>query len=454
MLLEKLSPELLARYKQAVPRYTSYPVAPVWGAVQPLDVESSLARTQGNAALYVHFPFCPAHCFFCACNSIVVRQRRAIADYLTALKKELSSKAPFLRNLCFTEIQFGGGSPSSLTAAELSDLIGHIKKELRLTDQPEIGIELHPNHFTEEHFQVFLAQGFNRFSIGVQDFNSDVQEAIGRVHAFSKVAELVHKLRLLPNLQGINFDLVYGLPKQNRRSFWASVEQVLDLQVERAAVFNYAHMPKLKPLQKNIDAQLLPAVEEKTAIFCQTVEQFVQAGYLFIGLDHFSKPSDKLSQALHDGRIYRNFMGYTASRGLELIGIGATAISEINGSFFQNCRKLIHYYRACAESPFPIEKGHLSSSDDFLRREIILSIMCRQKLCFADIEQAFQINFSKTFAAELDALEVLLQDELIELNADSLTVTATGRFFIRNICAVFDAYLAQSKKKAAFSQAL
>jgi oxygen-independent coproporphyrinogen-3 oxidase len=384
-----------------------------------------------------------------------VRRREAIADYLSALKSEISAKAPFLKHLFFGEIQFGGGSPSSLTPAELSDLFFHIKKNLQLSPDCEIGIELHPNHLTDEHFRIFADCGFNRFSIGVQDFNPKVQQAIGRVHGVEKVAAVVEKLRQLPGLRGINFDLVYGFPYQNVESFTETMQQVLRLQPDRAAVFNYAHIPKLKPLQKKIATESLPSVKTKTAIFCNTIEQFRQAGYLFIGLDHFARPTDKLAQALQNGQIYRNFMGYTASGRPELLGIGNTAISEINGSFFQNARKLVHYYRTCRESAFPVEKGHISTADDFLRREIILSLMCRQKLVFAEIEKQFNIDFCGVFAEALSGLkQEPAADGLLEMTDDFLQITEKGRFFIRNICAFFDGYLDKSKQKAFFSKSL
>jgi len=446
--------ELVRRYDRPGPRYTSYPTA--LELHEGLGVEAyrahleHAARRDGPLSLYVHLPFCEERCLFCGCHVVVTRHREVAERYLGFLVQEIDTVARLLgRGRRVTQLHWGGGTPTYLAPEQMRQLFGALRDRFALDPDAEIAIEVDPRVTTAEHLETLFDLGFNRLSAGVQDFSEDVQEAIGRRQTYEEAVALVEKAREL-GFASLNLDLVYGLPRQTTASFDETLATVTALRPDRLAIYSYAHVPWLKGHQRKIATEELPASETKAELLTSAVRTLTSAGYVPIGMDHFALPDDELAIAARDGGLWRNFMGYTVRRGNDLVGCGLSAIGDLDGTFFQNQKKLHAYERAAAEGGLATERGYAPTPDDRLRRHVITELMCNFRLRRADVESRFGIRFDEAFARELEDLKPLADDGLVEVDEEGVTVKE--RLFVRNVCMVFDAYLSRHRGRPRWSR--
>jgi oxygen-independent coproporphyrinogen-3 oxidase len=455
----RVSEEFLARYNRPGPRYTSYPTAPVWNdAFGPDDLEAVHAeaeRAQTPLSLYMHLPFCESLCLFCACNVIIQKDKRVAAPYTDVLKREIEHVA---RNISRTRpvVQFhwGGGTPTYLTPAQLADLFEFARAHFNFSPDAEIGIEIDPRVTTREHLETLRGLGFNRLSMGIQDFHPEVQQAIHRIQPFEMTRDLLMAARDL-KFESINVDLIYGLPFQSPERFSHTVEQILELQPDRIALFSYAHVPWLKK-QQGAFATHLPEGMKKFEIFRTGLMKFIEAGYLYIGMDHFAKPGDELAAAQQQRTLHRNFQGYTTKAGADLYGMGVTAISAFQNAYAQNQRELASWQKAVADRGIATMRGYHLSDEDRLRRAVINRLLCHTVIFKDEISQEFGVDFDPYFASELAQLEPAIEDGLVLVDGNEVRATWLGRIFIRNLAMVFDPYLEkqQLNAKPLFSKTL
>ncbi|HEX5138817.1 MAG TPA: oxygen-independent coproporphyrinogen III oxidase [Planctomycetota bacterium] len=435
--------QLVRRYDRPGPRYTSYPTAlelhEGLGADAYRTALGEAAARSGPLSLYVHLPFCEERCLFCGCHVVVTRHREIAERYLGFLEKEIAAVAGLLgHGRKVTQLHWGGGTPTYLAPAQMRRLFGALRDRFAIDPDAEIAIEVDPRVTTAEHLQTLRDLGFNRLSAGVQDFATDVQEAIGRRQTYAQAAALAATARAL-GFRSLNLDLVYGLPRQTPESFGETLRTVTELRPDRLAIYSYAHVPWLKGHQRRIDVDELPQAETKAELLAAAVRTLSAAGYAPIGMDHFALPDDELARAALEGGLWRNFMGYTVRRGNDLVGLGLSAIGDLEGTFFQNHRKLHAYERAAEEGGLAAERGYAPTPDDRLRRHVITELMCNFRLDRADVERRFGIRFDETFAREILELRPLEQDGLVRVDAQGITVAE--RLLVRNVCMVFDAYL-------------
>ena len=457
--------ELLQKYNTAGPRYTSYPTAPVWQDSYNAETHERVIRetndlTKPNPhpiSLYAHLPFCEQRCLFCGCNVVITQQREQAEKYLGYLFREIEQVAGMMdRSRPVVQFHWGGGTPTYLSEEQMERLFRYQTQFFTLAPEAEVAIEVDPRVTTNSQITLLKELGFNRISLGVQDFNAQVQETIHRIQPLDMTARMVEHIRSL-GFEGLNFDLIYGLPYQTVESFQKTVREVIELSPDRIALYSYAHVPWLSPHQNQIPEAALPETETKFRILQTALEMLIDAGYLYIGMDHFAKPHDELSQALKNGNLHRNFMGYTVQQGKvlpsDLYGFGVSAISGFQGQFAQNYRKLSQYYEAIDEGRLPTMRGYILSEEDRLRQQVIMNILCQGQVDYAGIQQRFGINFKTHFTEALTRLETMTQDGLVTLQDDGLQVTPLGRMFSRNIAMPFDAYLPQlSGEKPTFSK--
>lgn len=441
--------ELLAKYAKPGPRYTSYPTAPVWsedfGPEQAREIYRA-NNPDGSTrplALYFHIPFCRSLCWYCGCNVKITRNTRVTGPYLRALEAELERVTPWIaEGREVSQMHWGGGTPTYLCPEEIEQLVGMVSSRLRFRKTAEISIEVDPRVTTFDHLEALRRCGFNRLSMGVQDFNPQVQQAVHRIQTLEATSALIDKARAL-GFESINIDLMYGLPHQTVASFARTLEQVHSLAPDRLALFHYAHVPWLKPAQKLIDQDAVPDSQTKLAIFELAIEDFMSKGYRYIGMDHFARPEDELSLAQSQRSLRRNFMGYTTQAGTDLYGFGVSSISEIDGHFIQNAREVPDYQERLSLGELPTLRGLSLSQDDHLRKAVIEELICNCRLDFAQISLSFGIDFKSYFAQELKASEPLAEDGLLLLDPDGISVLPRGQILIRNICMIWDAYLPQ-----------
>jgi oxygen-independent coproporphyrinogen III oxidase len=451
--------EILDHYNVAGPRYTSYPTAPEWiDSFGPPDYEEALK--QSNEAdparplsLYMHLPFCDQLCLFCGCNVVINRNHDVLIPYLKNLKWEIDQLAQKLdTSRPVTQFHWGGGSPTYLDASQMEDLFGYARERFSIASDAEIGIEIDPRTTQEAQLNTLRKLGFNRISIGIQDFNPDVQKIVRRIQPYEMTRDIFEMCRALA-FESINIDLIYGLPLQTPESFSNSVEKVIGMNPDRVAMFSYAHVPWLKKQQGSF-AKYVPQGMDKFNIFRSGIELFTKADYVYIGMDHFARPDDKLCLAQKNRTLHRNFQGYTTKAGADLIGMGVSSISDIDRIYAQNYRDLDHYYAAVENNRMPIMRGIRLNEDDLLRRAVISRLLCHCVLHKREIESEFAIRFDEYFADELTKLKPLQNDGLVELDADTISITQLGRIFIRNAGMVFDKYLQKPKDKPVFSKTL
>lgn len=444
--MQTITPDLLRRYDRAGPRYTSYPTAAEFDAgVGPDEyaarLERAAARAERALSLYAHLPFCDERCHYCGCNVVITRRRDVARRYLEFLEREIRAVGDRLgERRGVRQLHFGGGTPTYYEPDELVALHGIFAEVFEIEPDAEQAIEIDPRVTTPGHLRALASVGFNRLSLGIQDFTPEVQEAVNRVQAFEQTRMLADTARELGFLS-INVDLIYGLPRQAPETFGETLAQVLEIRPERVAVYSYAHMPWIKSHQRLIDAAELPSADAKLEIFAKAVEAFRGAGYRAIGMDHFALPDDDLGRAVEDGTLWRNFMGYTVQAAPDMVAFGLSAISDVEDAFVQNERKLSRYEQAIAAGRLPTERGYVLSEDDKIRRHVITALMCAFRLDIADVERRFGIDFRTTFAAEWEALGALERDGFVRRREGGIDVVGLGRQFVRNVCMVFDTYL-------------
>lgn len=438
--------ELLEKYATSAPRYTSYPTAVDWtGDFEPADYPGLLAAAAERTdplSVYVHVPFCEHMCLFCGCNVTITRRSDRRDDYLDVIEREYATVAQSgIGARKVHQYHWGGGTPTQLDLAQIERLQAAFDRTFELAPDAEVAIEVDPRVTTPAQIELLARLGFNRVSMGLQDFEHEVQEHVARVQSEEETRAIVQAAREA-GMSSVNIDLMYGLPYQTRGGFESTVETILDIRPERVALFHYAHVPWLKKHQTALDVDAMPSSDEKLAIFLRSIEQFEDAGYVYIGLDHFALPDDPLAQALSQGVLHRNFMGYTTHRGSEMVSLGVSAIGEVNGAFVQNEHTEPEYKSRVRSDGHAAKRGHRLSDDDRLRRDVILSLMCNGVIDKHDIETRHAIGFDETFADALEALEPLQQDELVRLDADAVRLTPMGQMFMRNAALVFDRYYA------------
>lgn len=451
--------EILDRYNVAGPRYTSYPTAPEWqDSFGPSDFAQALkqsneARPARPLSLYMHLPFCDRLCLFCGCNVVINRNHDVAIPYLEKLEWEIDQLSKIVDpSRPVVQFHWGGGTPTYLSAAQLEHLFLYAQERFRFAPDAEIGIEIDPRVTREDQLTTLRRLGFNRISMGIQDFNAAVQKVIRRIQPYALTKATFDLCRQLA-FESINIDLIYGLPLQTPESFLDSVDKVIDLDPDRVAMFSYAHVPWLKKQQGAI-ARYVPQGMDKFQIFRAGIERFTGAGYLYIGMDHFARPGDELCVAQNNRTLHRNFQGYTTKAGADLLGFGVSSISGIDRTYAQNQRVLKDYGAAIERQELPTMRGIMLNDDDVLRRAVISRLLCHCVLHKAEVEAEFGIRFDEYFAGELEKLEAFRADGLVNLSANSISVTHLGRIFIRNVGMVFDKYLQQPKDKPVFSKTL
>ena len=436
---------LVSKYKTAGPRYTSYPTAVQLGPMAERTYLDRLARAAGRPhepwSLYIHVPFCQQRCAFCACSVIASPAHDRVAPpYVDALLAELSLLSPHLgERRGLAQLHFGGGTPSYLAPELLRKLGQRVLERFDPTDAMEFSVELDPRVTTPEHLDVLAELGVNRVSVGVQDLDRDVQSLIGRVQPREQTQALIDGCRHR-GMGEVNVDLVYGLPGQTVSSLLATARSIVELDADRVALYGYAHVPWIRGNQKTIDESRLPGADARLEMFLAARDAFEDAGYVAIGLDHFAKPHDSLAKADREGRLLRNFMGYTVQAGPDLLGLGVTSIGDVDGALVQNTMKLSRYYRALKHGRLPIERGLERSEPDRLRGRIISDLMCRHRVVKREIEAAFGVDFDDYFGQERERLVGMQADGLVVETPDAVELTELGRPFVRNVAMVFDAY--------------
>ena len=449
--------DLLRKYDRPGPRYTSYPTAPVWRddfgpaelGERLDDLSASVGRgVQRPLSLYFHVPFCRERCLFCGCNVIISRKDWVSDPYLERLHAEMELFARHLGDARdVIQVHLGGGTPTYFSPEQLARLMDSVHRTFRIADGAEIALEVDPCVTTDEHVRMLRKLGFNRISMGVQDLEPQVQQSINRIQP----ADLTGRFYQLCRDEGftsINMDLIYGLPYQTEDTFARTLEQVIAWRPDRVAVFNYAHVPWIKPHQKQMPLEALPPPATKFSIYAMTIRAFRDGGYEPIGLDHFALPNDELAQARRAEKLRRNFMGYTTKPETDVLAFGVSSISEVGGLYAQNTPKLMDYHRAIDSGEFAVHRGVRLSADDQLRRDVIMNIMCNFALDFGAVERRHGISFASYFAAELQKLAGPAADGLVRLSPNRLEVTPRGQMLVRNVAMIFDAYLEEPREDA------
>ena len=443
--------ELLGRLGKSGPRYTSYPTADRFGAgFGYRDYLHAVAgvRTRGSKrplSLYLHIPFCDTVCYYCACNKIVTKKREKAATYLAYLKREIAMQAALFGGMNeVAQLHLGGGTPTYLLDAQMDDLMAHLRRSFRFAPDElgEYAIEVDPRTVSAERVHLLRRQGFNRISLGVQDFDPEVQKAVNRVQPEHETRAVIDAARAA-GFRSVSIDLIYGLPKQTLDTMRQTLDKVVAADPDRISVYHYAHMPHLFKPQRRIDAAEMPDSDTKLRMLQLCIERLGAAGYVYIGMDHFAKPADDLAVAQRQGRLHRNFQGYSTHADTDLVSCGVSSISAVGATYSQNVKTLDEYYDALDANELPVARGARLSMDDLLRRAIIQKLMCQFELSVSAIEQAFPIVFEQYFANELAQLRQLERDGLVTVGPEWLSVTLKGRLLIRNVCMVFDRYLAE-----------
>lgn len=445
--------ELVRKYNVPGPRYTSYPTAPQFSAdVDRAALLAEIARDNADAArplsLYFHLPFCESLCWYCGCNTVITQRRSSAGEYVDLLCRELALTQPLLNTARpVTQLHFGGGTPTFLPPAEIDRLGRAIHSVFKFAPDAEISVEIDPRRLTKEHVEAYRRLGCNRASLGVQDTNPQVQLAIHRWQPLAQTAQAITWLREA-GYQSVSVDLIYGLPMQTPESFAKTLEEIIALNPDRLAVFSYAHVPWIKPAQKIFDdRQQLPTTEAKLAMLTLAARALTAAGYVHIGMDHFARPDDELAIAHREGTLYRNFQGYTTRAGASLYGFGMSSISQTDGSFRQNHKELDDYTAMVNKGELPLERGFLLSEEDRRRRALIMDVMCRPRVDYADLSRRLGLDVAQAYAGELASLADLEADGLLLRDTGGFAITPLGELFRRVIAMRFDAYLDRGPRK-------
>lgn len=442
----RVSFEETQRYDRPGPRYTSYPTAnefhEAFDADAYLDALRSARDVDAPLSLYLHLPFCEERCLYCACNVVITPHASVTGPYLDRLETEMDLVVGGIgRSRPVAQLHLGGGTPTYFTPEQMDDLMARLEKRFQFTDDAEKALEVDPRVTTREHLEVLAAHGFNRLSLGVQDFDPTVQESIRRIQSIEQTEALMNDARDL-GFGSLNVDLIYGLPHQNPASFARTIDQVVGLEPDRLAVYSFALVPWLKHHQKLLPQEALPTAETKLELLQAARDGLARGGYVDIGMDHFALPDDELAVAQRDGRLWRNFMGYTTVRAPDMIGLGVSAIGSVGRSFAQNEKKLSRYYAALDAGRLPIERGYALDEDDAIRQHVIRDWMCQFRIDADDVEARFGIEFGRYFASELATLREEFEPEgLVRVHERGVDAEELGRLFPRNVAMVFDTYL-------------
>lgn len=453
----QITKETILKFDRPGPRYTSYPTAPEWSeAVTANDYRhrlDALGRTAKTISLYIHIPFCETLCYFCACTMNVRKKEEKYGDeYLDHLEKEMQLVAGAIGcPMTVRQLHWGGGTPSFLSERQMERLFAMTGKYFHIDLSGEIAIEIDPRRVTESKMRTLKELGFNRVSIGVQDFDPRVQEAVNRIQPFEDVRRFAGWCREL-RFDSVNFDLIYGLPFQTLESFSDTVEKTIELRPDRIALYSFAHVPWLKKHQQKLDAAQMPDNERKLDIFLQARRAFLENGYQAVAMDHFALKEDELSRAYNSGTLYRNFMGYTVKPADEYIGMGTSSIGFLENGFFQNYKTIPEYYRFLEQGQIPVERGKILTRDDRIRQWVIWSLMCRFKLDKTEFDHQFDCPFDHYFEEEQEHINRCREDGLLDVENNVIVVTDLGKIFIRNVAMGFDWYLRQSAGHKKFSR--
>ncbi len=440
------------------PRYTSYPTAPVWTQeVTSEEFKIALEREiQPSSALslYVHLPFCEKLCHFCACHKIIDPRREHEQSYIDAIHAEVELyKTTVGQNGVLEQVHFGGGTPTFYSPADLEKLFSNIESKFKWASHPEISIEVNPVVTTHDHLNKLRSLGFNRLSLGVQDFEPHVQDIINRHQTFDQTSELVEHAKSL-KFESINLDLVYGLPLQTNESIERTIELVIKIKPDRIALYSFANVPWKYPFQRRFSDRDIPEGIVKINLYKIARTRLLEAGYEPIGMDHFALPDDELFKARRNKKLHRNFMGYTTKENAQMVALGISAISMLGSTYVQNKKTLPSYYANLKEKKFPVERGIKLNRDDLIRRKVIMDLMCQFEVSFSDVTKIFEIDFRQYFRTEIDRLKFFETNDLLQLHDDKIVISKTGELLIRNIAMVFDRYLEGLPERFLFSKTI
>ncbi len=438
--------ELLRKYDRPGPRYTSYPTVPIWTQkISAANYEEALSNAASESdtplAIYCHIPFCKRRCYYCGCNTVVTKQRSRIDAYVETLTSEVEQVSTRLNGRRqVSQLHLGGGTPTIVDCKGLEVLLSDLSDHFEFLPNCEKSIEVDPRVTGIEQLEFLAENGFNRISIGTQDFNPEVQKAVGRVQPEEMVRSILENSRRL-GFKGVNIDLIFGLPLQTVDSFRETIQRTIALRPDRVAVYSFAYLPQAMPHQTKINKEDLPETETKYRLFATAIEEFTGAGYRQIGMDHFALPDDELSLAQEDGRLHRNFMGYTVQSAPDMIGLGMSSIGYVDNAFFQNYSKLDSYETNVRERGLATYRGIKLTQDDLIRQFVISSLMCNFILKFDDLKAKFGVDYGKYLEDEHLRLDDFVADGLLSVDSDALRITPIGRTFVRNIAMTFDSYL-------------
>lgn len=455
-----INPELLKRYDVSGPRYTSYPTADrfveAFGEADYLQALEQRRDGVGTKAyplsLYVHIPFCESLCYYCACNKIITKHHERGAEYLRYLEREVDLNIAHLgQGQVVSQLHLGGGSPTFLSDAELSQLMAMLRRNFQLAPGGEYSVEIDPRTVTRERLAHLAEQGFNRLSFGVQDFEPAVQKAVHRIQPAEQVFDLVAAARDL-GFESVNADLIYGLPMQTPETFERTLEKITQLRPDRIALYAYAHLPERFKPQRRIHTQDLPPAASKLVMLSSAMRVLTQAGYVYVGMDHFALPNDALAVAKRQGRLHRNFQGYSTQPDCDLIALGVSSIGRVGPTFSQNVKTLDEYYDLLNQGRLPVARGMALSRDDLVRRTVIMALMCQGSVLFESVELSHLIDFKQYFATELESMASMQEQGLLTMDDTGIHVTELGWFFVRGVAMVFDKYLQADKNRARFSK--
>jgi oxygen-independent coproporphyrinogen III oxidase len=452
--------DTVRRFDRPGPRYTSYPTAVEFHegvgeeAYRAKLAEADARGAEAPLSLYAHLPFCEHRCLFCGCHVVITPHMPVAEKYLEYVKLEVVRVAELLpERRQVVQMHWGGGTPTYFSPDQLSDLMATYRSHFEFVDGAELAIEVDPRVTSRDHLDCLVELGFNRLSMGVQDLTPEVQRAITRDQTYEETAELMEYARKAGFTEGINLDLVYGLPEQKLEPFDSNLDRILGLRPDRVAVYSFAYVPWIKGHQRKLDKEALPSPELKLQLYLRAMERFLGAGYEPIGMDHFALPQDELAAAAREGRLHRNFMGYSVMPASDMIAFGISGIGEVQGAFFQNEKKLSTYYEALDAGRLPVSRGYVLDEDDRVRQYVIQQIMCNFRIAKADVAERFGVDFEVYFARSLEALRELEEAGFVERTEEGLRVREEGRLFVRNVCMAFDRYLAaKAGDKPVFSR--
>ncbi len=446
---------MIEKYNYSGPRYTSYPTALEFDdSFTEGDLLSAIASSKSDKlSLYIHIPFCAKLCYYCGCNKVITRHQHKADQYIEYLAAEIVKRAPLFKHYTVTQMHWGGGTPTFLNPEQIIKLSSLLKSHFNFAEQGEYSIEVDPREIELSMLDALKEAGFNRISIGVQDFNKEVQVAVNREQDEDFIFALIKKAKEM-GFVSTNVDLIYGLPHQTPETFAETIQRILDLSPDRLSVFNYAHLPARFAAQRKIKDEHLPSPQQKLDMLHQTIKTLTGAGYQYIGMDHFAKPDDELAKLQREGRLHRNFQGYTTQEECDLLGLGVSSISQIGDCYAQNQKDIRPYYEAIDDQGHALWKGCKLNRDDEIRRAVIKQLICHFELDMAKMEQQLGIQFEEYFAEDLKLLQTFIDDKLVNIENRQISISPTGRLLIRNICICFDVYFREKARQQQFSRVI